>query len=84
LDGVSMPETKPDKTIDCFGLICPMPIVETAKEMTRMKKGQILEIIADDEGIVSDIPAWCESTGNKFLGMEKKGEIYHMFVKKLK
>ncbi len=75
---------KPNKTIDCFGLLCPVPIVETAKAMMKMKKGQILEIIADDEGIISDMPAWCESTGNKFLGMEKEAKIYHLFVKKLK
>jgi TusA-related sulfurtransferase len=75
---------KPDKTIDCFGLLCPVPIVETAKAMMEMRKGQILEIIADDEGIVSDIPAWCKSTGNKLVGMKKEGKVYHMFVKKLK
>jgi len=38
--------------------------------------GQVLEVIADDKGIVTDMPAWCESTGHEFLGIEEKdGEL---------
>ena len=75
---------KSNKVIDCFGLLCPMPIVQTAKALMGMKKGEVLEVIADDEGIVSDMPSWCASTGNTFLGLDKQGTVYHVFVKKIK
>ena len=75
---------KPDKVVDAFGLLCPMPIVQTAKAMMAMKKGEVLEVIADDEGIVSDMPSWCESTGNKYLGLSREGKVYHVFIKKVK
>ena len=71
-----------DKTIDCVGLYCPMPIVKTAQAIKEMAPGEVLEVIADDVGIKSDMPAWCDKTGNECIGMEEaKGEI-KVFVRK--
>ena len=39
---------KADVQVDCVGLFCPMPIVNTAKKIKEMKSGQVLEVIADD------------------------------------
>jgi tRNA 2-thiouridine synthesizing protein A len=73
---------KADKTLDCVGLYCPMPIVKTAQRMKELKVGEVLEIIADDKGIKKDIPAWARTTGNEFLGMEESGEEIRMYVRK--
>jgi len=73
---------KADVTVDCLGLYCPMPIVNTAKKIRDMQKGQVLEIVADDEGIKQDMPNWAKMTGNEFLGIEEEGKNYHVFVKK--
>ncbi|MCX6004765.1 MAG: sulfurtransferase TusA family protein [Chloroflexi bacterium] len=73
---------KADVTIDCIGLYCPMPIVNTAKKVKEMGAGQVLEIIADDEGIKQDMPNWARMTGNEFLGIEEDNGKYHVFVKK--
>jgi tRNA 2-thiouridine synthesizing protein A len=73
---------KADETIDCVGLYCPMPIVNTAKKIKELKKGQVLEVIADDQGIKEDMPSWCKTTGNQFLGMEEENGIYKVYVKK--
>ena len=54
---------KADDTLDCIGLYCPMPIANTAKKIKEMKTGEVLEVIADDEGIKADMPAWCSATG---------------------
>jgi len=72
-----------DVTLDCFGLLCPMPIIETAKKIKEMKTGQVLEVLSTDEGIKTDMPAWCKATGNEFLGAEEKGGEYKAYVKKL-
>ena len=56
-----------DKSIDCFGLMCPMPIIKTAQTVKEMKIGQVLEIIATDKGIKQDMPAWCKTTGNECM-----------------
>lgn len=72
-----------DATLDCMGLVCPMPIVETSKKIKELQPGQILEVLADDEGIKEDMPAWCDTTGNEFLAIEEEGDQIKVYVKKV-
>ena len=73
---------KADATLDCFGLLCPMPIIKTAEKIKQLKTGQILEVLATDEGIKLDLPAWCKTTGNECLGVEEKDGEYKGYVRK--
>jgi tRNA 2-thiouridine synthesizing protein A len=75
---------KADRTLDCVGLYCPMPIVKTSQEIKKMKAGETLEVLSDDKGIKEDMPAWCRTTGNEFLGMEEQGSEIKVYVRKLK
>jgi len=59
-----------------------MPIIETNDMMRELEIGQVLEIVADDKGIKTDMPAWCESTGNEFLGIEEDNGEYRVYVRK--
>ncbi len=72
---------KADQSLDCVGLYCPMPIVKTAEKIKQLKMGEVLEVVADDKGIILDMPAWCEATGHEFLGVEEDNEI-KVYVKK--
>jgi len=74
---------KADATLDCIGLYCPIPIVHTARKMKELQTGQVLEILSDDEGIKEDMPNWCKTTGNEFLGIQEEGNTYQAFVKKV-
>lgn len=74
----------PDDTLDCFGLLCPMPIIKIVEKIKDLSPGQILEITATDEGIRTDLPAWCKRTGHEFLGVEEKNGEYRAYVKKAK
>ena len=71
-----------DMVQDSIGQLCPMPIAFMAKNIKKLEPGQILEIQADDDGAHADIPAWCEQTGNEFLGKEPVNDYYRYFVKK--
>lgn len=73
---------KADHTLDCVGLYCPMPIVKTAQTMKGLKTGEVLEVVADDKGIKQDMPAWAQTTGNEFLGVEEGGGEIKVYVKK--
>ena len=73
---------KADKTLDCVGLYCPMPIVKTAEKFKELEPGEVLEVVADDKGIKQDMPAWCQTTGHEFLGMEETGGEIKVYVKK--
>ena len=68
---------------DSIGQMCPMPIAFMAKNMKKLEPGQVLEIQADDEGAHADVPAWCEQTGNEFLGKEQIDGYFRYFVKKV-
>ena len=73
---------KANKSIDCTGLFCPMPIVRTKQEMAGMKPGEVLEIVADDPGFAKDLPAWCGLTGEKFMEMKQEGSFFTGYVEK--
>lgn len=73
---------KADEILDCVGLYCPMPIVNTSQKMKGLKPGQVLEVLSDDKGIKEDMPNWCKMTGNEFLGIEEEKGVFHAFVKK--
>jgi TusA-related sulfurtransferase len=59
-----------------------MPIANAAKQLNGMEAGQVLEVLADDEGILEDMPAWCNLTGNECLGVEEDGGEYKAYVRK--
>jgi len=71
-----------DMVQDSIGQLCPMPIAFLAKNMKKLEAGQVLEIQADDEGARADIPAWCEQTGNEFVGQEPAEDYVRYFVRK--
>ena len=73
-----------DVKLDCFGLLCPMPIIQTAQKIKEMKSGEVLEVTSTDEGIKEDMPAWCRQTGHEYLGLEEDGEVIKVYVKKTK
>ena len=75
-------EIQVDMVQDSIGQMCPMPIAFMAKNMKKLEGGQVLEIRADDEGAHSDVPAWCEQTGNEFLGEEPADGYFRYYVRK--
>jgi len=53
-----------DTELDCSGMLCPMPVIKTAKAIKAIEVGQILKMIATDAGAPSDIQAWSRQTGH--------------------
>lgn len=78
-----MQENKADDILDCYGLLCPMPIIQTAQKIKNMKIGEVLEVISTDQGIMEDMPAWCRQTGQEFLGVVEEDNVYKAFVRKV-
>ena len=77
-----MSDIKVDKQVDTSGKCCPMPIVETNMAMKKVNSGEIVEIIATDPGTQTDIPAWCERTGNTLVESNEADGSIHFYVKK--
>ena len=71
-----------DQTLDCKGLSCPMPIIKLSKAMKGLESGKVLQMIGTDPGSKTDIPAWCEKTGNEFISMEEADGETKFYIKK--
>ena len=72
------------QTLDCIGLYCPMPILNTKKKMDKLAIGEILEILADDPAAEEDFKAWAKRTGQKILEMKKTDEGMRFLIQKEK
>jgi tRNA 2-thiouridine synthesizing protein A len=75
-------DAAPPRTLDTSGTFCPVPIIETARVMGGMAPGDRLLVIATDPGIESDLPAWCRSTRNQFLGLQREGTRFQALLEK--
>ncbi|NQT24912.1 sulfurtransferase TusA family protein [candidate division KSB1 bacterium] len=75
-------DVKVDQQLDCKGLSCPMPILKLAKEIKGMDSGQVLELLGTDPGSKSDVPKWCDKTGNELLGTDEEGGVYKFYIRK--
>ena len=73
---------KPDVTLDCRGLSCPMPLLKVKKALKKLKSEQILEVLGTDPGSKNDIPEYAGKQGNEFLGMEDESGFTRYFIKK--
>lgn len=71
-----------DRTLDCLGLFCPMPIIRTREAMKTMAMGQVLEMLSDDPASEADMKSWAKRTGNELLAVTKDGPIYRFLVRK--
>jgi len=71
-----------DYTIDTVGKFCPVPIIEAANKIKEMKVGETLTVISDDPGIKSDMPNWCNMTGNEFLDESEDEGIIKVSIRK--
>jgi tRNA 2-thiouridine synthesizing protein A len=72
----------PTKTLDLEGLLCPMPVIKIAKAIKEVQPGEIIEAFATDPGVMADIPAWCRSTGNELVVLEKRDKQFRFVVRR--
>ena len=61
------------KAIDARGLKCPQPQLKMLTESHSMKKGDILEVVADCATFESDVRQWCQRTKRALLWMRVEG-----------
>lgn len=58
---------KVDQEVDASGLQCPMPLAKCAKALNAMLAGQVVRVIATDEGSVLDFRSWTQQSKNAEL-----------------
>ena len=68
--------------IDACGLQCPGPIMKVAENIAKIKEGEMLKVTSTDKGFYADIEAWCRTTGNTLVRLEKDKQIISAIIKK--
>lgn len=53
--------------LDTRSLLCPLPVLLTAREIAGLPPGARLVVEGDDRGILEDLPAWCAATGHRLV-----------------
>lgn len=62
--------------LDARRLLCPLPVIRTQNKVRELKKGEVLQVLATDPGVLHDIPAWCRVHGHQVLSAEKQGNEF--------
>lgn len=71
-----------DQTLDCKGLLCPMPIVKLSRAFKEMSPDQVLLMEATDPGSIPDVAAWSKQTGNPIVAQDKVGDVMRFWIRK--
>ncbi len=77
-----MAEFQITNTLDCKGMLCPMPVVKTKGAIKQLNVGEVLEMISTDPGSMPDMQAWAKQTGHELLEATDEGDFFRFIIKK--
>jgi TusA-related sulfurtransferase len=75
---------KPNRKLDCLGLYCPEPVFRTRMELDEMKKGEVLEVLADDPAAEEDIKSLVSNLEQELVSIRKEGNVIRALIRKVK
>ncbi|MFX1265470.1 MAG: sulfurtransferase TusA family protein [Promethearchaeota archaeon] len=78
------PTEQAHQMLDCIGLYCPVPVLQTRQEMDKLAIGEILEVLADDPAAEPDLMAWAKRAGQKIIKIEKNSEGLRFLIQKIR
>jgi tRNA 2-thiouridine synthesizing protein A len=55
------------ETVDCRGMLCPLPIIRLRQALEQVADGQIIKLLATDPASWQDMPAFSRNTGHELL-----------------
>ena len=70
------------KEIDTRGLNCPLPILKAKKALSDMASGQLLKVVATDNGSLRDFQAFAKQTGNELLSSAENNKEFEFYIKR--
>jgi tRNA 2-thiouridine synthesizing protein A len=76
-DGIAVTDT-----LDCSGLLCPLPVYKTALALAELEPGDVLELICTDPGALEDIPAMARQRGDILRTTSVDGGTQRFWIEK--
>ena len=71
------------RKLDCSGLVCPLPVARTKRQLLEMESGEIIEIFGDFAEAGENIKRYIDKHGDKILDFKIEGENYYLKIKKV-
>lgn len=59
------------ETLDCTGLLCPLPVYKAGIVLGRLSPGEVLKLITTDPGALEDVPALARQRGDILIATDK-------------
>lgn len=72
----------PDAELDCKGLLCPLPVYQTAAAMEPLQPGQVLRVECTDRGSLEDFPAFARQRHHALISAEDRGDVQVFHLRK--
>ena len=72
------------QTLDCRGLVCPLPVIKLSKALKSIAKGAVVEMLATDPGSVPDLQAFQKLTGHEVLDQSQSEGVFRFLVRRTK
>ncbi len=68
--------------LDCSGLVCPMPVAKTKRQLLEMNSGDILEVTGDYAEAGQNIKRYLNRIEDKVLEFKAEGENFYLKIEK--
>ncbi len=70
------------ETLDCKGLLCPLPVYKASQVLNRLRAGQLLRIECTDPGSLADFPALARQRGDTLVSAEAQRDVQIFVIRK--
>lgn len=69
-------------SLDCRGLLCPLPARETRRALAALASGDVLRVVCTDPVSMIDLRALCDETGDEILEARAAAPLYLFRIRK--
>jgi tRNA 2-thiouridine synthesizing protein A len=77
-----MTQTRIASTLDCRGLICPLPVLKLTRAMKELPLGSVVELLATDPGAPADVETFERRTGHRLLESSEEDGVFRFLVQR--
>ncbi len=75
-------EVQIDKVLDLRGWSCPWCIVKARSWLSRMKPGQILELLGTDPEALKNLPSVLKNGNDRIIEVEKYPDHHRLLIRR--
>jgi tRNA 2-thiouridine synthesizing protein A len=69
-------------TLNLKGLARPFPLDRTCEELSRLRRGDLLEVVTTDQASIQDFTLWAATTGQDLLESSQLGHVFRFVIRK--